>query len=81
MEKRYSAIYQYQKKIDGVERNITKQIAFTDSLEDAKKACNNYYKEKIRTKIEDFYISVWECESWLEKHPSIPVKIEEIKNN
>lgn len=80
MEKRYNGICSYTKKINGEERVLVKQLSFSENVEDAIEACKKFYREKIKTKPENFYISVWECLSWSDRHPSIPVKVEEIKN-
>ena len=78
MERKYAAMYFYKRKVNGVLRTLTKQLNLTDSVEDAKSSCMKYFKENIKTNLNQFYIVVWDCESWNDNRQSIPVKIEEL---
>lgn len=80
MIKKYTANYTYTKTIDDMELVMVKQLCIDDDIQVAINACKKYYNEYVKTNRSDFYISEWECESWGDKTPDMPIKIREIKN-
>jgi len=57
---KYVGFFSYKKKINGVNRKITRMVCWMDSLEEAEEAIRGRVFNNETKKVEDYFVSVYD---------------------